>query len=191
MNVSYITSAAKPQQFPAESLPEIAFIGRSNSGKSTLINTLTGHNRIARTSRTPGRTQMANFFSCNNRCLLVDLPGYGFAHGAANSMRPMWEKLVTGYLARQSIFKIVFLMDCRREIDEDDMNLLKFIANTHPISVVLTKADKLSRNKLLPKQRKMQEFLSDICPEAGEITAVSCLKKIGIEDLKQRTISAF
>ena len=99
-NARFVTSAAKPAQFPAESLPEVAVVGRSNVGKSTLINSLTGNDGLARTSRTPGRTRLVNWFDINGKFLLVDLPGYGYAE-VSRDMRESWRPLIESYLDKR------------------------------------------------------------------------------------------
>ncbi len=184
MHIEYIVSAAKPYQLPAESLPEVGIIGRSNCGKSTLINALTNHQGMARASRTPGRTQMANFFTVNKNKILVDLPGYGFSRADAPN-RKFWQDLVEAYLERTAIENILFLFDCRRTPDETDLELLHNITNKHSCLFVLTKTDKLNQSET-HKMRK--EFESMIVRERlglAEVYLTSSTKQKGIEELRE------
>lgn len=143
---AFLASAGRSAEFPPEGPPEIAFLGRSNVGKSSAINALTGRRRLAFASKTPGRTQTVNFFDLGERGRLVDLPGYGFAR-APKSERAKWEGLITAYLqTRTSLTGIVIVMDARHPLTPQDERLLQWLA---PLSLrclaLLTKADKLTR----------------------------------------------
>ncbi|WP_428261224.1 ribosome biogenesis GTP-binding protein YihA/YsxC [Haliangium sp.] len=148
----FVTSAAKPAQFPRPTLPEIAFAGRSNVGKSSLINTLVGVPGLARTSRTPGRTRLLNWFRIvppkGPALHFVDLPGYGFAK-VPRAMRAGWRPLIEAYLAdRDALRALVVLIDARRGAQEEEIDLLAWLDEIHvPALTVLTKSDKLPKNK--------------------------------------------
>jgi GTP-binding protein len=141
-------SAARPEQFPPEDLPEVAFLGRSNVGKSTLLNVLAGVEGLAHTSSTPGRTQTINFFQVGDRWCFVDLPGYGYARVPMKA-KQAWRPLVEGYLSqRRSLTLCMLLVDARRGWMEKDLELRRWL-ETHRrrYQVVATKFDKLKRNE--------------------------------------------
>jgi len=184
MDVQYITSAAKPHQLPASELPEIAFIGRSNSGKSSLINAVTGRRKIARTGRTPGQTTMANFFLVNDKIFLVDLPGYGFA-AADTAVRRHWQALVDRYFTRPNIMYIIALIDARRGLQDDDIALFRMIGSEVAIILALTKADKLSRAEQKKSLEKMKKDLAAHKVPIGEVVMTSTLKGTGIKELQE------
>ena len=148
MQVSFLTSAVLPEQFPPLDRPEIAFAGRSNVGKSSLINRLTNSRNLARTSSKPGRTRSINFFSVGKTLYLTDLPGYGYA-GVSLQTRKNWKKLVETYLKERSNLRaVVVIIDIRRKLGEGDFNLLNWLKvfQINPI-IVLTKIDKLSKSR--------------------------------------------
>ena len=184
MNTSYITSATKPEQLPKLGLPEIAFIGRSNAGKSTLLNLLVGKQKIARTSREPGRTQMANFFNVDNRTTLVDLPGYGFSKTDIE-VKKTWEPLIDAYLQRQQIKYLVCLLDSRREPNEEDLKLWRHLADHHPLIFVMTKIDKLNQSEKVKAERAFKNFLDINELSSQSIFQTSSLKNAGIKELKK------
>lgn len=142
----FITSANSPRQLPPDSGAEVAFAGRSNAGKSSAINTILGRRDFARTSKTPGRTQLINFFALDDRCRLVDLPGYGFAR-VSHEMREHWRELLTGYFdSRRSLTGLMLVVDSRRGLTDGDRQMHEFArALSCPVHVLLTKADKLNR----------------------------------------------
>ncbi len=156
----FITSAAKPAQFPPETLPELAVVGRSNVGKSSLINSLTGQDGLARTSRTPGRTRLVNWFEINEKFLLVDLPGYGYAE-VSRDMRESWRPLIERYLAeRKTLAGVLLLIDVRRGPQEEELDFVPWLeARKVPIVVALTKADKLPKNKRMLEVGKAKKQL--------------------------------
>ncbi|MGH6977074.1 MAG: ribosome biogenesis GTP-binding protein YihA/YsxC [Stellaceae bacterium] len=140
----FVAAADRPAALPSERLPEIAFVGRSNVGKSSLLNALTGRKALARVSRTPGRTRTLNFFAVGERLMLVDLPGYGYASVSQAETR-RWGQTVSFYLARRSVLKrALLLVDARRGLKDGDRLALDLLAQ-HAVSVmaVLTKADKV------------------------------------------------
>jgi GTP-binding protein len=146
----YVTSVVSLGHLPQSRLPEIAFAGRSNVGKSSLINVLLGRRRLAKISSTPGKTQMLNFFLVNEALFFVDLPGYGYAK-VAKSLRNRWSSLVEPYIRkRKSLMGVIQLVDCRHEPTGTDQQLGEWLDFHHiPTLVVLTKADKLSRSKAM------------------------------------------
>jgi GTP-binding protein len=149
MDVEFLTSAFKEGQYPAPDRPEVAFAGRSNVGKSSLINALVNRKNLARTSATPGRTQSINFFCFGQSLYLVDLPGYGFARVPVK-VKQSWQEMVESYLKKRETLKaVVVILDIRRDPAAGDMDLLHWLNhyNIHPV-VVLTKADKLSRQQV-------------------------------------------
>jgi GTP-binding protein len=148
-DVQFVTSATSLGNCPASNWPEIAFAGRSNVGKSSLINCLLNRKGLVRTSSTPGRTQLLNFFAVNDELFFVDLPGYGFAK-APRSVRERWMPMVRGYLeGRENLRAVVWLLDVRREPTDDDLEFLDWLEKTGvPTIPVVTKADKVSRNQL-------------------------------------------
>ena len=147
-SADFITSAVKPAQYPPADLPEIAFAGRSNVGKSSLINKLVNRRRLVKTSRTPGRTQLVNFFLINQAFRFVDLPGYGYAKVPVG-VRRQWGTMIETYLTRRPCLRgLILIVDIRRTPGTEEDDLLHWLDH-HGITcrVVATKADKLSRNK--------------------------------------------
>lgn len=145
-SANFLKSAAKPADFPADSGREVALVGRSNSGKSTALNAITGARKLARVSKTPGRTQLLNFFSFGEERRLVDLPGYGFAR-VAPEVQARWRRSLESYLReRTSLVGLIVTMDIRRGVTPLDDQLLRWLEPRGlPVAVLLTKADKLSR----------------------------------------------
>lgn len=142
----FVGAAATPGGEPPAGVPEVAIAGRSNVGKSSLINCLVGHRGLARTSRTPGRTRQLNFFLIDQRFLLVDLPGYGFAVGS-EAERRAWGPLVEGYLTgRPTLRGVLLVVDVRRGLESEEEELLAFLRHVRrPAAIVATKVDKLAR----------------------------------------------
>jgi GTP-binding protein len=164
---SFVTSAVKPRQYPDPDRPEIAFAGRSNVGKSSLINHLLGRRKLARTSRQPGRTQTINFFAVGRDCYFVDLPGYGYAK-VPLAVKAAWGPMVEGYLAApRDIRGVVLLIDIRRQPGDEERALLDYLDRYHrPALVVLTKADKVPRGK---RPARVQSIAKDL---GGEVDPV-------------------
>lgn len=152
-SAEFVKSAVKPSHYPEAELPEIAFAGRSNVGKSSLINTLLNRKRLVKTSRTPGRTQLINFFLINKTFSFVDLPGYGYAKVPA-SVRKSWGAMTETYLAtRQTLSGVVLIMDIRRTPGMRELNFIEWLHHyNNPSILVLTKVDKLSKTNWI-KQR--------------------------------------
>jgi GTP-binding protein len=160
ISAEFIKSATKPAHYPDEKLPEVAFVGRSNVGKSSLINTLVQQKNLAKTSNTPGRTQLINFFKINDQVFFVDLPGYGFAK-VPLSIKKKWGPMVATYLKeRQNLKLVIFIFDIRRTPAVDDVSLLEWF-NLYNISVlfVLTKMDKLSRTQANKRKNEIKRHL--------------------------------
>lgn len=154
-------SAASPQQFPKDGLPEVAFLGRSNVGKSSLLNTLVGRAGLARVSSTPGRTRLVNFFRVADALYLADLPGYGYAR-VPEPMRRSWERLAVSYLVgRAPLVACVFLVDARHEPSDGDETLRAFLDHHRlPYLVAATKADKLGRGELTRRTAALRAGLA-------------------------------
>jgi GTP-binding protein len=146
LEAEFIKSASSPEQFPADGLPEVAFLGRSNVGKSSLINALAGKRGLAFTSSTPGRTQAINFYRIDGKLYFVDLPGYGYAKVPLAS-KEEWAKLIEHYLKNRSTLGLSFLiLDARRGWMDKDLDLKKWLeANNHRYVVVASKIDKLNQ----------------------------------------------
>jgi GTP-binding protein len=187
MKAVYETSAPKAHQLPPMTLPEFAFIGRSNVGKSTLMNAVLNHTGLARTSRTPGRTQMANFFRVNDSFYFVDLPGYGFAATATTDSKD-WQDLMDAYLTRTVIRRFLFLWDPRREFEDVDFQLALALSQRAPLSLILTKGDKLSRSDRLQRKRFLESALKSRGVTLVSSHCVSAMKKDGITALRDELI---
>src|SRR5512142_661190 len=148
LSAEFVTSAAGPKQFPIDKRPQVAFAGRSNVGKSSLINALLNRKSLVKTSATPGKTQLINFFVINDSFYFVDLPGYGYAR-VPQAVTDTWAPMIEGYLKKSPDLRaVVVLLDVRREPDERDIRLLDWLRQYHiPAIYALTKADKLSRQE--------------------------------------------
>lgn len=163
MEVSFIKSAFNESHYPPSDMPEIAFAGRSNVGKSSLINVVVNRKKMARTSSTPGRTQAINFFSVKNSIYLVDLPGYGFARVPLNIKRS-WGIMVESYLRnRDNLRGVVVIIDIRRDPNKGDLDLMSWL-NQYGIAsiIVLTKIDKLSRQKAHTRAKQIARELEKV-----------------------------
>lgn len=158
----FVAAAADPRRLPKLPHPEIAFAGRSNVGKSSLLNRLVGQRGVARVSKTPGRTQQINFFLVDERLTFVDLPGYGFARVPA-SMQRQWKGLVEAYLtSRKNLRAVVVIVDLRRGIEADDLGLLEYLrAHGIPAILAATKADKLGYADRMRRARRLADEVSD------------------------------
>lgn len=156
-------SAAKPNQCGEDSGIEVAFAGRSNAGKSSAINALTDQKALARTSKTPGRTQLINFFPLNSEAKIVDLPGYGYAK-VPESMRREWRLLIDGYLRERDALKcLILMMDVRHPMTEFDQQMLDWcIGSEMPCHILLTKADKLKRGAAMNALFEVKKALAEV-----------------------------
>ena len=163
----FVTSAVAPEGYPKERLPEIAFMGRSNVGKSSLINSLLNNRKLARTSSTPGRTQLINFFRVNGSFLFVDLPGYGYAK-VPERIRRTWGEMVENYLAnRKELVLSILIIDSRHAPTANDLRLKSWLEHHGlPFVVVSTKVDRLSNNQL---RNSLRTTAADLGTDAGAI----------------------
>lgn len=184
---TFLTSAPSIRQCPPESGFEVAFAGRSNAGKSSAINTLTNNHRLARTSKTPGRTQLINYFTLgNSEQRLVDLPGYGYAK-VSRELKEQWQRDLSEYLQkRQSLQGLVLLMDIRHPLQEFDTTMLAWAKKGQmPVHILLTKADKLSRSQAKNSLFKVQKDLKTLgFSESTSIQCFSSLNSTGVDELK-------
>lgn len=182
LRMEFITSASKIEELPPAVLPELAIVGRSNVGKSSLLNFMAGQKQLARVSATPGRTQLMNVFSVERDAFrIIDLPGYGFAFSPretqahwADAMRVFFEK-------RSSLIGILFLMDVRREVNEEDVGLVQwFLQRQLNVLLILTKCDKLTKAQLgiVTRQRNQQLGLPP-----GMVVTTSTLQKLGLSEV--------
>ncbi|MDR3186606.1 MAG: ribosome biogenesis GTP-binding protein YihA/YsxC [Christensenellaceae bacterium] len=184
-NTKFFTSIADSRHIPVDGIPEIAISGKSNVGKSTFINFITGSRKLAKTSKDPGRTRLLNYFSCNdNQFYIVDLPGYGFAR-VSDSEKKKWGILIDGYLQNSKALKNVFvLIDIRRDPSNDDKMLINFLYyHQIAMTIVLTKADKLPKTALMKRKK---EIASDLAVGIDNIIVISALEKIGKERIEER-----
>lgn len=181
----FLISAAAKKQFPENDTIEIAFAGRSNAGKSSAINTIADNKTIARTSKTPGRTQLINFFSLDERRLLVDLPGYGFAK-VPPRVKKQWLELMESYLAdRPNIVGLVIIMDIRHPLKEFDWKMLEWCAHYNiKAHVLLTKSDKLKKGPATATVLQVQKLIKEEGLDAS-VQLFSALKKVGVDKAHQ------
>ena len=180
-SAQFHSSASDPSQCP-ESLAEVAFAGRSNAGKSSAINTITRNGKLARTSKTPGRTQLINHFSLSETHFLVDMPGYGYAQVSRERQR-QWQQAMTRYLVtRSSLRGLVLVMDIRHPLNDSDWQLIELQQQGQAgLHILLTKADKLSRNKVSSTVFQVQDSLSEAGVDAT-LQYFSSLKAQGVGD---------
>jgi GTP-binding protein len=179
---TFTLSVHDPKELPGPGAPEIAFAGRSNAGKSSAINTLAGRRRLAFVSKTPGRTQLINFFSLGEQAFLVDLPGYGYA-GVPGEVRAHWEHLVGTYIAeRDSLAAVVIVMDSRHPLTPLDRKLIDWLRtaerSTH---ILLTKADKLSKQAAQRTLAQVRREVATLCP-GTTVQLFSSLKREGVAE---------
>lgn len=186
-NVQFLSSAPSIRECPPDSGREVAFAGRSNAGKSSAINALTHNRKTARTSKTPGRTQLINFFSLTDECRLVDLPGYGFAK-VPKAMKQKWDKNLAEYLQkRESLVGLILLMDIRHPLQDYDRQMLDWCTQAGmPVHILLTKADKMkpgaAKNVLLGVQKELRNAGMDL---HITLQTFSSLKKVGLTELEE------
>ncbi len=177
----FITSAVKPSQYPVDGLPEIAFAGRSNVGKSSLINRLINRKRLVKTSSTPGRTQLINFFKINSTFMFVDLPGYGYAKVPA-SVKKKWGTMIETYLSmRETLLSVVLILDLRRTPQIEELNFIDWLHHCDiPTILVLTKADKLSRTK---QKKQVTAISKELAVTGSNLILFSAKTGLGTEKL--------
>jgi GTP-binding protein len=181
-NVSYLTGAWAAEHFPTDGGVEVAFAGRSNSGKSSAINAITGRIALARTSKTPGRTQLINFFALADYQRLVDLPGYGFAK-VPPAMKAHWHELMAAYFEqRQSIRGLIILMDARHPMKDTDLQMLEWAAQRQlRCHILLSKADKLTQSEGVAVLREVKQAVGD----AASVQLFSALKSRGVDEARR------
>jgi len=186
ISADFIKSAADRSGWPEEGLPEFAFLGRSNVGKSSLINCLVGRQSLARTSSTPGRTRMINFFRINSRLIFADLPGFGYAK-VSLAERKSWQEMVETYLAgREPLQAAVLILDLRREPGEAERDLIRWLEDREvPCLLVATKADKLSRGQQRPALLALAQALR-VNPD--QVTLFSAPTREGRDELWKRLL---
>jgi GTP-binding protein len=185
----FLKSVAQLDQLPTDQGVEVAFIGRSNSGKSTAINSITGKKGLAKTSKIPGRTQLLNFFQINEQLRLVDLPGYGFAN-VPNDKKTDWEKTIATYLkTRKSLKGLVITMDIRHPLKDRDQAMLTWASHYQiPVYILLTKADKLTRNQAENVLKLTTQQLATL-NQPYEIQIFSATKSIGLTNVRHRILN--
>ncbi len=179
--VEFIKSAVKPSQYPEYDFPEIAFAGRSNVGKSSLINTLIQRKSMVKTSSKPGCTQLINFFLINEDLSFVDLPGYGYAK-VSKKIRSQWQPMVNLYLSqRQSLSGLILLIDIRRDPGKEELDMVDWLeSHKMPYLVILTKSDKLSKTK---QQKRLLSICSQMNREKSSVILFSAKTKKGRETI--------
>lgn len=184
----FLISAAKLSQCPEDVGAEVAFAGRSNAGKSSAINSLTNQNSLARTSKTPGRTQLINFFDLNIEGLrIVDLPGYGYAK-VPIAMKEHWQKHLDDYLQRRQCLRgVVLVMDIRHPMKEFDEMMINWCESTGvPLHILLTKADKIKRGPAQATLLKIRKETRERLADKVSVQVFSALKKTGVDQLRNR-----
>lgn len=186
-------SAISVKDLPSDRGSEVSFCGRSNSGKSSVLNALTGNKNLARTSKTPGRTQALNIFTVDSALenRIVDLPGYGFAKVSKDKRRE-WGRVIGKYLnSRKSLKGLVVIMDIRHPFKNSDLSLIEWSKETQiPLKVLLNKADKISKNKVINEVMKGNQTLKDLSA-LGEAQAFSAKSLIGLDELKESLLAWF
>lgn len=186
----FMLSVAQLVQLPEADLNEIAFAGRSNVGKSSLINALFNQKKLAKTSATPGRTQQLNFFNFDGKMYLVDLPGYGYAK-APEKLVKQWQMVLKDYLrGRPNLRRVFLLIDARHGIKSEDLEIMKLLDESAVVyQIILTKIDKISAAELQKAQLKAAEELKKHAAAMNDIIATSAEKKIGLELCKAEICS--
>ncbi len=180
-SAEFVTSAVKPSQYPPAVLPEIAFAGRSNVGKSSLINTLVNRKRLVKTSSTPGRTQLINFFNINDEFSFVDIPGYGYAN-VPGSVKKNWGPMIETYITTRKTLKgVVLIMDIRRIPKQEEMNMLDWLNHYDiPSLPVLTKSDKLSKTR---QQKQLKEIANTLSADKDNLILFSAKSRQGKDEV--------
>ena len=181
INAKFIKSASKKSEFIFDDLAQVAIVGRSNVGKSSLINTLTNNGKLAKTSSTPGRTRLVNYFNIDNKFYLVDLPGYGY-HKASKGIAKAWDNVMNDYFSDNPNLKLVLLLlDSRILATDLDKQMMDYLFEKQiPALIVLTKADKISRSEL---NLQIDKLSKELRYSKDRIVATSALKKSGVEKI--------
>ena len=182
---TFVLGVAKLEQLPLTEIPEVAFAGRSNVGKSSIINALTGQKGLAKTSNTPGRTQQLNYFNLGDKIHIVDLPGYGFAQ-APESMVKQWQSLIFAYLqGRVNLKRVFVLIDSRHGIKKVDLEIMEMLDKAAvTYQIVLTKTDKISTKALEKVLAETQKTIKDHAAAYVTVLATSSEKKTGLNELR-------
>lgn len=181
INFKFVKSASKPSEFIYDDLPQVAIVGRSNVGKSSLINMLANNKKLAKTSSTPGRTRLVNYFSIDGKVYLVDLPGYGFAQ-ASKEIKKEWDKVLDDYFNNTHNLKLVLvLLDSRHLPSDLDVMMINYLVELNiPYQIVLTKTDKLSRSQL---NKSITDISNYIRHNKNMFISTSADKKIGTNEI--------
>lgn len=180
-SATFVTSAAKPAQFLRRPIPHVVFAGKSNVGKSSLLNKLLNRKSLAKTSSTPGKTRLVNYFLINDRFFFVDIPGYGYAK-VSKSERDSWQSLIESYFKETRQIGLVFLLiDCRHDPGEHDQQMLAYLQHYNiPFRILLTKADKLSKNKVASQRARIAKVLGI---PVTELSSTSAVNAAGIKEV--------
>lgn len=183
-SAEYLMSNDDYRNCPKPDKPEFAFIGRSNVGKSSLINMLTSNSKLAKTSASPGKTQKINHFVINNSWYLVDLPGYGFAK-VSKEQRAVFRRMIDGYiLNRQNLVNLFVLVDCRLEPQKIDVEFINWLgASRVPFTIIFTKADKIGKNVLTAKVEAYKEHLLQTWESLPDMLVSSAVSRLGQEEI--------
>jgi GTP-binding protein len=179
----FLTSAFELSQLPPDHGIEVAFAGRSNAGKSTAINCLTRQHKLCKTSKTPGRTQLINFFALDDDRKLVDLPGYGYAK-VSKKMRGHWNQVLSTFLLQRNALRgLVIVVDIRRGISNLDQALIDMVGSSLALHILLTKSDKLSRSAIKGATEQAQDRLSS---DRHSVSSLSALSLVGLDQLERK-----
>ncbi len=186
MDSSYIISAQQAEQLPPYDQPEIGVLGRSNCGKSSLLNALFNTNKLVKTGSTPGHTQMINFFrlrTTEGEMIFADLPGYGYS-ATGRGTRKHWQSLIDAYIERANIKEFMFLVDCRREPQDEDKMMFQTLAEIRPTRLIITKSDKLNQSEQQKSKSKYIAMFTTKEIRAKGVHIVSAMKKKGVDKLR-------
>lgn len=186
----FVLGVAKLEQLPLSEMPEIAFAGRSNVGKSSIINALTGKKGLAKTSNTPGRTQQLNYFNLADKIYIVDLPGYGYAQAPENMVK-QWQKLIFAYLqGRVNLKRVFVLIDSRHGIKKVDLEIMEMLDKAAvTYQIVLTKIDKISSKALEKVLTETRKIIKEHAAAYVSVLATSSEKKLGLNELRHEIFS--
>ncbi|MBB5183615.1 ribosome biogenesis GTP-binding protein YihA/YsxC [Catenisphaera adipataccumulans] len=184
MKAEFVISAVKPEQWPQEGLPETVVVGRSNVGKSSFINALTERKKLAYVGNTPGKTRLINFFRIDERWMLVDVPGYGYAKMSKKMLMEMGRMMDTYFQQRQEIACVVQLVDARHDPTQDDIDMMEYLQALHlPILVAATKVDKVPKTKRVRAIKNISQILHI---PVKSVYPVSSTEKTGFEEVRNR-----
>lgn len=187
--IKFVIGAVKVADLPSSSINEVCFVGRSNVGKSSLINALTNNNKVARTSKTPGCTQQINFFDIGTAFHLVDLPGYGYAKASKNKIKN-WNQLILDYLrGRQQLVRVYILIDAKVGATRADLEIIKYLESYGiPCQFIMTKTDKVNREQADAQIKALNEIILKYANCLQEILVCSSAKKFGIEEVRENIV---